>query len=83
VETKTYLQQVKRPRKITLGDLLDRLLEKGLFLQGDIIITVSEIPLLGVNLKLSLAGMSTMLRYGVMTDWDEAGAFGGSEPEEE
>jgi hypothetical protein len=36
------------------------------------IISVAGIPLLGVNLKLALAGMKTMLEYGIMKDWDEA-----------
>lgn len=59
-------------RETTLNDLIDRLLEKGLFLNTDLIIGVAGIPLLGVNLRLALAGMSTMIRYGFMRDWDEA-----------
>ncbi len=59
-------------REATLNDLLDRLLTKGLMLNSDVVVTVSGIPLLGLNLRLALGGMSTMLRYGFMTDWDEA-----------
>ena len=55
----------------TLVDLLDRVLDKGLVIYADIIISVAGIPLIGVNLRAALAGMETMLRYGVMTDWDE------------
>ncbi|MEW6458260.1 gas vesicle protein [Candidatus Desulforudis audaxviator] len=61
-----------RIREATLNDLIDRILEKGLLLNADLIIGVAGIPLLGVNLRLALAGMSTMLRYGFMRDWDEA-----------
>ena len=61
-----------RRRETTLNDLLDRLLTKGLMLNSDVVVTVSGIPLLGLNLRLALAGMSTMLRYGFMTDWDAA-----------
>jgi len=61
-----------RVREVTLNDLIDRILEKGLLLNADLIIGVAGIPLLGVNLRLALAGMSTMLRYGFMRDWDEA-----------
>lgn len=61
-----------RVREATLNDLIDRILEKGLLLNADLIIGVAGIPLLGVNLRLALAGMSTMLRYGFMRDWDEA-----------
>lgn len=56
----------------TLVDLLDRVLDKGLIINADIIISVAGIPLLGVNLKAALAGMETMLKYGMMEDWDEA-----------
>ena len=61
-----------RDTQATLVDLLDRILDKGLMLNADLIISVAGIPLLGVNLKAALAGMDTMLKYGVMKDWDEA-----------
>jgi len=54
-----------------LVDLLDRVLEKGLVINADIIISVAGIPLLGVNLRAALAGMETMLKYGLMREWDE------------
>ncbi|MCY6354422.1 gas vesicle protein [Clostridium sp. ZS2-4] len=61
-----------RSPQATLNDLLDRILDKGILLNTDLIISVSGIPLLGINLKLALAGMETMLQYGIMKDWDEA-----------
>lgn len=61
-----------RRQQATLNDLIDRILDKGILLNTDLIISVSGIPLLGVNLKLALAGMETMLEYGIMVDWDEA-----------
>lgn len=61
-----------RSPQATLNDLIDRILDKGILLNTDLIISVSGIPLLGVNLKLALAGMETMLEYGIMVDWDEA-----------
>jgi len=60
-----------RDSHATLVDLLDRVLDKGLVLYADIIISVAGIPLIGVNLRAALAGMETMLRYGVMQEWDE------------
>ena len=60
-----------RDSRATLVDLLDRILDKGLILNADLIISVAGIPLLGVNLKAALAGMETMLKYGVMQDWDQ------------
>jgi len=61
-----------RDKNATLVDLLDRVLDKGLVIQADLIISVAGIPLIGVNLKAALAGMETMLEYGMMCDWDEA-----------
>lgn len=61
-----------RDRKITLVDVLERVLEKGVVINADIIVTVAGVPLLGVNLRAALAGMETMLKYGMMKDWDEA-----------
>ena len=55
----------------TLTDLLDRVLDKGVIINADVIITVSGIPLIAVNLRAAIAGMETMLEYGLMTDWDE------------
>ncbi|MBI4286257.1 MAG: gas vesicle protein [Chloroflexi bacterium] len=56
----------------TLVDLLDRVLDRGLILDADLVILVAGVPLLGVKLKAALAGMETMLRYGIWQDWDAA-----------
>jgi len=56
----------------TLSDLLDRVLDKGLVVSADLIITLSGIPLIAVNLKATMAGMETMLEHGLMRDWDES-----------
>ena len=55
----------------TLIDLLDRVLDKGLVIHADVIVSVAGIPLIGVNLRAALAGMETMLKYGIMQAWDE------------
>ena len=52
-------------------DLLDRVLDKGLVISADIIVSVAGIPLIGVNLRAALAGMETMVEYGMMKEWDE------------
>jgi hypothetical protein len=64
--------QPTRDTHATLVDLLDRVLEKGLVLNADLIISVAGIPLIGVNLRACLAGVETMLKYGIWQDWDEA-----------
>jgi len=58
-------------RNSALVDLVDRILVKGVILQADLVISVSGVPLIGVNLKAAIAGMTTMLDYGMMEAWDE------------
>jgi len=60
-----------RNSRATLVDLLDRVLDKGLVINADLIISLAGVPLIGVNLRTALAGIETMLKYGVMEDWDE------------
>jgi len=55
-----------------INDILDKLLNKGLVLNADLIISVAGIPLLGVNLRAAIAGMETMLEYGMMEAWDKS-----------
>lgn len=60
-----------RNSRATLVDLLDRVLDKGLVIYADLIISVAGVPLIGLNLRAALAGMETMLEYGIMKEWDE------------
>lgn len=53
-------------------DLLDRLLDRGVYLQADLIVTVAGVPLLGARLNALLGGIETLVSYGVFRDWDEA-----------
>ena len=59
-----------RNSRATLVDLLDRVLDKGLVINADLIISLAGVPLIGVNLRAALAGMETMLEYGLMKEWD-------------
>jgi hypothetical protein len=60
-----------RNPQVTLPDLIEVLLNKGTYLNLDLIISVADIPLIGINLRATIAGMETMLEYGMMRDWDE------------
>jgi hypothetical protein len=62
---------MKPAREREFVDLLDKLLSKGLILNADLIISVAGLPLIGVNLKAALAGIETMLEYGMMEAWDQ------------
>jgi hypothetical protein len=59
-------------RENDLVDLLDRLLNKGLIINADIIISVAGVPLIGISLKAALASVETMLEYGMMEAWDQS-----------
>lgn len=61
-----------RDTRTTLVDLLDRVLDKGIMLDADLMITMAGIPLIGIKLKAAIAGIETMLEYGIWEDWDEA-----------
>jgi len=62
---------VEPSREGALVDLLDRALVRGVILHADLIISVADVPLIGVNLRAAIAGMKTMLDYGMMQAWDE------------
>ncbi|MET8111917.1 gas vesicle protein GvpJ [Streptomyces prasinus] len=60
-----------RDPRVTLDDLLEVVLNKGAVLHLDLIVAVADIPLIGVSLRAAIAGMETMLEYGMMRHWDE------------
>jgi len=64
------LEPVRNPQA-TLPDLIDVLLNRGVVVHLDLIISVADIPLIGVSLKAAIAGIETMLEYGMMRSWDE------------
>ncbi|MCK4340974.1 MAG: gas vesicle protein [Phycisphaerae bacterium] len=64
--------ELPKYNRATLVDLLDRILDKGVFLRADVVISVAGIPLIGLTLSVVLAGMETMLEYGLLSDWDQA-----------
>lgn len=69
----TPLWEVKmiptHPKEATLVDLVDRLLDKGLVLQADLIISMGEVPLIGIHLRAVIAGVETLLQYGIMSEY--------------
>ena len=60
-----------RTRQATIDDLLERLLDKGVILNLDLVIGVAGIPLIGINLRAAIASIETMIEYGLMAAWDE------------
>ncbi|WP_408958182.1 gas vesicle protein GvpM [Natrinema sp. 74] len=61
-----------RPQKDddALVDVLDVLLRDGAVVRADVIVSVAEIPLVGIKLTAAIAGMETMTEYGLFEEWD-------------
>lgn len=49
----------------TVVDLLDRLLDKGLVINADIVVSVVGVELLGIKIRAAVASFETAARYGL------------------
>ncbi len=56
----------------TLVDLLDRILDRGVVVYADVVISLAGVPLIALQLRAAIAGVETMLRYGVSGAWQPA-----------
>ncbi|MBI4289410.1 MAG: gas vesicle protein [Chloroflexi bacterium] len=63
---------VSAPAQATLVDLLDRVLDKGLVINADIVVSLAGVPLIGINLRAALAGVDTMMKFGLMEQLDNS-----------
>lgn len=58
-------------RQLVLGDLLNHVLDKGVVISGDVMISIADIDLLSVDLKLVLTSVQTALeRHQARQDGD-------------
>lgn len=62
--------QPSRADDDVIVDLLDVILRDGAVIEADVIISVADIPLVGLKLRAALAGMATMTEYGIFEEWD-------------
>ena len=51
--------------QLVLGDLLNHVLDKGVVISGTVTISVADIDLLMVDLRLLLTSVETSLRHGI------------------
>ncbi len=51
---------IDRSKDITILEVLDRVLNKGVILTGDLVISVADIDLVYVGVKLMLSSVETM-----------------------
>ncbi|MEZ3164928.1 gas vesicle protein [Halorubrum sp. RMP-47] len=63
------MEPTKSPGQVV--ELVDVLLRDGAVLAADVIVTVAEVPLIGIQLRLALAGMTEMRERGLFEEWDE------------
>jgi hypothetical protein len=57
-------------RQLVLGDLLNHVLDKGVVISGDVMISIADIDLLSVELKLVLSSVQTALEHHQRRDAD-------------
>jgi len=54
-----------------LFDLLDRILDKGVVINGDITVAFAGVDLLSLKVNLVIASLETAKRYGVELPWEK------------
>src|SRR3954468_22836981 len=59
------LNQTGSPRSANLGDILERVLDKGLVIAGDIQVNLLDIELLTIKLRLVIASLETAREVGI------------------
>ena len=52
------------PADVTLAETLDRVLETGAVLRGDVVITVADVDLLYLDLRVLLSAVDTAVEHG-------------------
>lgn len=53
---------ISRSKNVTLFEILDRVLDKGVIISGDIVISVADVDLIYIGLKVMLSSVETMER---------------------
>jgi hypothetical protein len=64
------LKQLTR-KELTVLDLLDRILDKGMVINGDITLAIAGVDLLAIKVNLVIASLETAKRYGIPLPWEK------------
>jgi len=64
------LKQVS-PGQLTIVDLIDRILDKGVVINGDITLSIVGVDLLSLKINLVIASLETAKRYGIKLPWEK------------
>jgi len=62
LQDKNSYLDLRKQERITLLEVLDRALEKGVVISGDIVISVADVDLVYLGLKVLLSSVETMER---------------------
>lgn len=54
-----------RENSAGLADVIDRILDKGLVINADVLVSVAGVELLGIKIRAALASFETAARYGL------------------
>jgi len=57
--------QATRETSGTLADVIDRILDKGLVINADIMVSVAGVELLGIKIRAAIASFETAAKYGL------------------
>jgi len=63
--------------QLILGDLLNHVLDKGVVISGSVTISIADIDLLMVDLRLLLTSIETSIRHGIDQSFDRMVKGGG------
>ena len=61
------LAQIDRPQPATLADVLERILDKGIIIAGDIRVNLLDIELLTIKIRLLVVSVDKAVEMGI--DW--------------
>jgi hypothetical protein len=57
--------QPTRSNSVSLADLIDRILDKGLVINADISVSIAGVELLGIKIRAAIASFETAASYGL------------------
>lgn len=58
-------------KELTVLDVLDRILDKGMVINGDITVAIGGVDLLALKINLVIASLETAKRYGIPFPWEK------------
>lgn len=59
------INRLEPRNRLSLADVIDRILDKGLVINADIAVSIAGTELLGIKIRATLASFETAARYGL------------------